>query len=105
MEMTKLSHEEADVIINRLNSLIADGTVDVSMNDPESLVVMVFGIRKAEYKDMTWREITGKFLGSGVSECYGYELKTNDQRIVINEYARSLKMFLNYVEKHLTNFP
>jgi len=104
MIMTPLSHKEADAIIAKLNCLIADGTIDVSMNS-DSLVTWVFGARQARYKDMTWRQLTGKFLGGGISEIYGYELKINNQRIAINEYARSLKMFLNYVEKHLTKFP
>lgn len=85
--------------VKQLNDLIARGLVDVSMNNPNSLSTLVFGIKKARYGKMTWSEIKGRFLGGGIYESYGYELRIGSNSIIRDNYRQSLKLFLAYIKK------
>lgn len=91
----------ADEIIKQLNTLIQRGVIDVSMNNPDSLSVAVWGIKQAKFHNLSWKELKGKFLGGGIYESYGYELKLGNHRIVKNDYIESLRLFLSYVNNQL----
>ena len=89
--------------IEKINKLIADGIIDVSENDPDSLLIKVWGIRKARYKKIFWKEEVGRFLGGGIHECYGYSIFVGEEKIHIDDYLASVVKFLELVEKEMEN--
>lgn len=85
--------------IEKVNKLIADGIIDVSENNPDSLTIQVWGITKARYKNIFWKEEVGKFLGGGIHESYGYSIFVGEEKIHIDDYLASVVKFLELVEE------
>jgi len=85
--------------IDEINILIKEGIVDVSENNPDSILIKVWGINNARYKNIRWGELVGRFLGGGIHESYGYDVHVGDTKYHFDDYLQSVEKFLEEIKK------